>query len=126
MLDCNKSSCCIGCRHWLSTYEKAGAAGDLASADDHQLHNALTQSGLVLSVKKVYFLKKVTASGGPADSLRGLLASLFQDKSGVRRAEVMDTARAEGLSISDSLYQKVIKDLCTSRGNIWSLKTGAT
>lgn len=112
------------CRHWLSTYEEAGAAGDLASADDHQLHNALMQTGLVLSAKKVYFLKKVS-NGGPADALRALLANLFEDKSGVRRAEVMDAARAEGLSISDSLYQKVIKELCVSRGNIWSLKTGS-
>lgn len=113
------------CRHWLSSYDEAGAAGNLATADDHQLHTALMQTGLVLSAKKLYFLKNLS-NGGPADALRALLARLFQDKSGVRRAEVMDSARAEGLNISDSLYQKVIKELCTSRGNIWSLKTGVS
>ena len=84
------------------------------------------QTGLFLSVRKLYFLRKVSADGGPADSLRALLASLFQEKAGVRRAEVMDSARAGNLTVSDSLYQRVIKDLCLSRGNIWSLKPGAS
>lgn len=111
-------------RQWLSSYEEAGAARDAASADDHQLHKAVLQTSLVLSVKKVYLLKK-TSNSGPTDALRALLASLFQDKSGLRRAEVMDAARAEGLTITDGLYQRVIKELCMSKGSLWSLKTGA-
>jgi len=43
----------------------------------------------------------------------------------VKRSEVFDSARAEGLNVSDGVYQKVVKELCTSRGNLWSLKTGA-
>ena len=28
----------------------------------------------------------------------------------------------QGISVSDSLYSKVVKELCTSRGAIWSLR----
>lgn len=31
----------------------------------------------------------------------------------------------QGHPVTDSLYTKVIKDLCTSKGQHWSLKPGA-
>lgn len=75
-------------------------------------------------VQHVYALTK-TASGAPADALRGVVLNTLRDKPNVRRADVFDAARAEGLNVSDSVYQKVMKDLCTSKGNLWTLKTGA-
>ena len=112
------------CRDWLSAFREAGAAQGAASADNKSLHNALVKTGLVTHVKNVYALTKA-ANGGPADALRGVLLNTLRDKPNVRRADVFDAARAEGLNVSDSVYQKVMKDLCTSKGNVWTLKLGA-
>ncbi|KAL3132492.1 hypothetical protein ABBQ32_009040 [Trebouxia sp. C0010 RCD-2024] len=111
-------------RDWLSAFKEAGAAQGAASADNKSLHNALVKTGLVTHVKNVYALTKA-ANGGPADALRGVLLNILRDKPNVRRADVFDAARAEGLNVSDSVYQKVMKDLCTSKGNVWTLKVGA-
>lgn len=112
------------CRDWLLAYNEAGAAHTAASAADQSLHNALLKTGMITNVKQVYALTKA-ANGGPADALRGVLLNTFKDKPNVRRADVFDAARAEGLNVSDGVYQKVMKDLCVSKGNVWTLKTGA-
>lgn len=31
-------------------------------------------------------------------------------------------APVQGINVSDSLYSKVVKELCNSRGAIWTLK----
>lgn len=111
-------------RGWLTSYDGAGAARSGASASDQSLHTALLKTGIVTSVKQIYVQTKV-ANGGPADALRGVLLDMLKDKPNVRRADVLDTARAEGVSVSDGVYQKVMKDMCTSRGNVWTLKAGA-
>lgn len=114
----------MNCRGWLTSYDGAGAARSGASASDQSLHTALLKTGIVTSVKQIYVQTKV-ANGGPADALRGVLLDMLKDKPNVRRADVLDTARAEGVSVSDGVYQKVMKDMCTSRGNVWTLKAGA-
>lgn len=111
-------------RQWLSTYGEAGSARDAAAVSNKLLHTALLKTGMVTSVKAVYVQTKV-ANGGIADALRSVLLNLLKDKPGVKRSEVFDSARAEGLNVPDGVYQKVMKELCTSRGNLWSLKSGA-
>ena len=108
----------------MSTYAEAGPARDAAAASDKLLHFALLKTGMVTSVKQVYVQTRV-AKGGLADALRGVLLNLLKDKPGVKRSEVFDSARAEGLNVSDGVYQKVMKELCTSRGNLWTLRNGA-
>ncbi len=112
------------CRDWLSSYSDAGAAKNAASANDQSLHTALLKTGIITAARQVYVQSRV-ANGGPADAFRGVLLNILKGKSGVRRAEVLDVARAEGVNVSDGVYQKVMKDLCTSKGNVWTLKTGA-
>ena len=112
------------CREWLEGYKEAGAAQGAAAATNQSLHNALLKTGMTTHVKQVYALTKA-ATGGPADALRAVLLSILRERPNVRRADVFDAARAEGLNVSDSVYQKVMKDLCTSKGNVWTMKTGA-
>ena len=111
-------------RDWLSAFKEAGPARGAASANDKSLHTALVKTGMVTHVKSVYALTKA-ANGGPADALRAVLLNTLKDKPNVRRTDVLDAARAEGLNVSDSVYQKVMKELCISKGNVWTLKTGA-
>lgn len=110
-------------RKWLKASAQGGLAETSASASDNALHNALLKTDVVTSVKQLYLQKEVASE--PANALRGVLIGLLKEKPNVRRADVMDAARAEGVNISDGIYQKVMKDLCTSRGNIWTLKSGA-
>ena len=111
------------CRKWLKASAQGGLAETSTSASDTALHNALLKTDVVTSVKQLYLQKEVASE--PANALRGVLVGLLKEKPNVRRADVMDAARAEGVNVSDGIYQKVMKDLCTSRGNIWTLKSGA-
>lgn len=42
----------------------------------------------------------------------------------VRKADVTETAKAEGLEVDESLYNKMVRAYCTSRGALWFLKAG--
>lgn len=120
-LACNS----LVCRDWLLAFKEAGAAQAAASASNKCLHNAIVKTGMVTHVKSVYALTKAS-NGGAADALRAVLFNILRDKPNIRRTDVLDAARAEGLqNVSDSVYHKVMKDLCTSKGNVWTLKTGA-
>ena len=45
----------------------------------------------------------------------------------LRRSDILEAARVRGLTaVSDQLYQKVVKELCCSRGSLWSLKPGGS
>ena len=70
-----------------------------------------------------YILRTV---GDPkADKLRNILLELLKAKdTGVRKVDVVATARTEGLEVDDSLYNKVVRALCVSRGTVWQLKAG--
>jgi post-segregation antitoxin (ccd killing protein) len=52
------------------------------------------------------------------------VVELLRERDYVRRNDVFDNAKALGLDISDSLYNRVMKELCGSNGNQWRLKTG--
>ena len=56
------------------------------------------------------------------DDFRGLLLRLLRDKESLRKAEIMEAVREHGLSVSDSLYTRTVKELCTSKGGAWTLK----
>jgi hypothetical protein len=59
------------------------------------------------------------------DALRSCVVDLLRERDFVRRTDVSDSAKVVNAEITDSLYNKVMKELCTSSGNQWRLKTGA-
>lgn len=48
----------------------------------------------------------------------------MQEREQVKRSDIMAAVQAAGLNVSDALYGKVVKDLCVSKGNLWSLRHG--
>lgn len=42
----------------------------------------------------------------------------------MRKVDVMESARLEGLDVDDNLYARVLRSVCQSRGSLWSLKSG--
>lgn len=91
-----------------------------ATCSDAALHHAVLGGGAVLCIRRSYLLAKTGQSA--IDPLRGLVIELLQEKEHFKRAELLEAATAKGIPVSDSLYSKVVKDLCSSRGSIWSLK----
>ncbi len=65
------------------------------------------------------------AGDAKLDALRGSVVELLRERDYVRRNDVFDNAKALSIEITDSLYNRVIKELCSSNGNQWRLKTGA-
>lgn len=51
-----------------------------------------------------------------------MVIELLKEQEQLRRSDIVEAAKAKGLAVSDTLYSKVVKELCTSRGSIWSLK----
>lgn len=53
------------------------------------------------------------------------MIGVLREKDGVKKTELKQLAAQKGIDMTDTLFTKVIKDLCTSKGAVWSLKTGA-
>ena len=54
------------------------------------------------------------------------MISLLQEKEHFKRNELVEAAKVAGIhAVSDTLYSKVVKELCVSRGGSWWLKQGA-
>jgi hypothetical protein len=51
-----------------------------------------------------------------------VVVELLKEQEQLRRSDIFEAAKGKGLSVSDTLYSKVVKELCTSRGSIWVLK----
>ena len=73
-------------------------------------------------MRSVALLCRATLGDRGLDDFRSLLLRLFRDKESLRKAEIMEAARDHGLSVPDSLYGRIVKDLCQSKGGNWSLK----
>lgn len=110
-------------RAFLERFSEAGAAREFVDAGDVQLHDALVACPFLTSLRRVYVLTKL--NNAALDPLRSLVIGLFEDKESLKRAEILQAAKTAGLTINDSLYNKVMRTMCESKGGQWSLKTGA-
>lgn len=45
-----------------------------------------------------------------------------QDSPNLRKAEVSSAAAAGGIPFEEKVYAKVMKELCTSRAGVWSMR----
>ena len=51
-----------------------------------------------------------------------MVIELLRETEQLKRSDIMEAAKQRGIPVSDTLYSKVVKELCSSRGSIWSLK----
>ncbi len=59
------------------------------------------------------------------DAFRRVVLDLLADRDQFRKQEVLDQAKVLNVSVTDTVYSKVLKELCVNRNNTWSLKHGA-
>lgn len=111
-------------RTLLSNWQASPAvASFVQSASDADLHTAISKCGEFTCIRHRYVL--CSLENPSIDPLRSLILEILQEKEQVRRAEVSTLAKAKGVPVSDPLYVKIMKDLCTSRGSVWTLRPGA-
>ena len=65
---------------------------------------------------------------GAGQRFRNLLLDMLQHHESVKRAEIMTTAKARNMELSEQDYTrhmlKNMKELCDSAGSNWHLKSG--
>jgi DNA-directed RNA polymerase-3 subunit RPC5 len=105
----------------VQTHSVLNRAGETAS--DVALHKAVMEAGDFVCIRKSYTLKNT--GNATVDPLRTAVLDLLREKDTIKRGDVATAAGAAGIEFSDGLYQKVMKELCTSRGAVWTLKTGS-
>jgi DNA-directed RNA polymerase III subunit RPC5 len=111
-------------RQFLLDNAAAGPAKSVVSLTDRALHEAVIASGNIVCIRRVYIQQK---TGKPdVDQLRAIVLDLLKEKESFRRADVMDVVKTvKKLEVNDTLYNKVVKELCFSRGNQWLLKSSS-
>ncbi|KAL6745748.1 Sin-like protein conserved region-domain-containing protein [Haematococcus lacustris] len=111
-------------RTWLlDSRSKAGAAKAAANLPDNVLEELVTAAGLPLTrIRRMFVLREVGKAD--LDPFRAVVIDLLSEKESFKRAEVTEKANAQGIPVTDSLYSKVVKDICASKGQLWFLKNG--
>ncbi|GAX81299.1 hypothetical protein CEUSTIGMA_g8730.t1 [Chlamydomonas eustigma] len=111
-------------RQWLqSDTTSQPSYREVAQLADRDLHDALMSSGLLVCIRRVYMLQSTNNTG--SDPLRAIVLDLLKDKETFKRSEVFEIAHSKNITISETLYNRVVKDICQSRGYQWLLKNGA-
>ncbi|GFH22143.1 uncharacterized protein HaLaN_19561, partial [Haematococcus lacustris] len=92
-----------------------------SAAADIVLEELVTAAGLPLTrIRRMFVLREVGKAD--LDPFRAVVIDLLSEKESFKRAEVTEKANAQGIPVTDSLYSKVVKDICASKGQLWFLK----
>ncbi|GIL54364.1 hypothetical protein Vafri_9932 [Volvox africanus] len=111
-------------RFFLDNSPAGAAAKEAALLPDKILHEAVLSLGNVASMHRVYVVTKT--GDEKTDPLRKLVSELLEAKESFKRSEFNDLARTNNMVFTESQYNRVVKDICESRGNTWYIKNGAT
>ena len=98
-----------------------GLAAAVAEASDPTLHASALATGALVCMRRVYLLKSL--NNPVLDPLRDLILELLTERESIRRSEIVEAAGRRKIPITDALYSKVVRDMCVSRGALWSLKS---
>ncbi|KAG2449499.1 hypothetical protein HYH02_005643 [Chlamydomonas schloesseri] len=111
-------------RSWLDSSPAAKDAKEAALLPDKALHDAVLSLGHIISMHRVYVVTKT--GDEKTDPLRKLVVELLEAKESFKRSEFNDLSRTNNMTFTESQYNKVVKDICESRGNTWHIKNGAS
>ncbi|KAL3700178.1 hypothetical protein R1sor_018200 [Riccia sorocarpa] len=104
--------------------EEAKAAAQAASAPLPELEAAMSK--VASNIDGVYFLTSL--GDKELDPFRNVVIALLRAKgptSGLRKTDIMEAAKiALKTDIRPQVYQKVLKELCYTKGGAWVLKPG--
>ena len=50
------------------------------------------------------------------------MLELLREQEQLRRGEIMEAAKQAGLTVSETVYGRVVKELCQSKGSVWTIK----
>eukprot|EP01026_Neomeris_dumetosa_P026020 TRINITY_DN21309_c0_g2_i9.p1 TRINITY_DN21309_c0_g2~~TRINITY_DN21309_c0_g2_i9.p1 ORF type:complete len:421 (+),score=66.76 TRINITY_DN21309_c0_g2_i9:53-1315(+) len=92
------------------------------SAPEELVHKALLMHKNIKFVRRVYIRTKL---GHPqADPLHALIIKMLESKEMLKKKDIENAAKVEGVEISVKLFDKVIQNLCSQVKGQWQLKQG--
>ncbi|KAE8008813.1 hypothetical protein FH972_005288 [Carpinus fangiana] len=126
---CSFQQICQGLRQLaisLSTLPKRDAKMVVAAAygvdSPEELQEIINQ--VAININDFYVLKS-SPEHPEYDPLRGIVIDLLRARSHVKKAEVFEAAKlALKRDITNNEYNKVMNDICVSKGSAWVLKSG--
>ncbi|KAG1666688.1 hypothetical protein FOA52_013600 [Chlamydomonas sp. UWO 241] len=108
---------------WDALASFAEGGGMPRGLTDRALHEAIMESALLECIRRVYLLKQT--GNAATDPFRVIVLDLLKEKETFKRAEVQEAAQLRNINVTETMYNRVIKDMCQSRGYQWLLKAGA-
>lgn len=126
---CSFQQICQGLRQLAisqSTLPKGDARMVVAAAygvdSPEELQEIINQ--VAININDLYVLKS-SPEHPEYDPLRGIVIGLLRARSHVKKAEVFEAAKlALKRDITNNEYNKVMNDICVSKGSAWVLKSG--
>lgn len=120
-------------RNWLTTWVTRAPARKaklerVCRSSDAFLRSSLQGLKITRQVGPVFV--HIASGNEDSNKFRKVVVDLFEERKegegGLKKGEVIKAVEAAGLEVSDTLYGKLMKEICVSRGASWKLKTGST
>ena len=103
--------------HMNSQLQKIGHSGS-----DDEIHACVMSLNQYIHVRNAYV--RQLKGDSILDPLRSIIVDILQENEVIKRSDVMDKANELGVAVTDNMYSRVMKELCTSKGALWSMKSG--
>jgi len=103
--------------HMSNHLQKIGHTGS-----DDELHACIMSLNQYIHVRNAYV--RQLRGDSILDPLRSIIVDILQENEVIKRSDVMDKANELGVAVTDNMYSRVMKELCISKGALWSMKSG--
>ncbi|KAK3257285.1 hypothetical protein CYMTET_33621 [Cymbomonas tetramitiformis] len=109
-------------RAWLREDKRAGIAAQAADSPEPELLRAAEMAGMAV-VNSTLILPSTGDKN--SDPFRGLIIRELKLQNALQKPDLLEKAREElKVEISNSVYNRVLKEFCVFRSNAWVLRTG--
>ena len=92
------------------------------AGSDEDLHACIMSLNKYIHVRNAYV--RQLKGDSILDPLRSIVVDILQEHDVIKRSDVMDKANELGVAVTDNMYSRVMKELCVSKGALWSMKSG--
>lgn len=91
-------------------------------SSDEELHACIMTLNRYIHLRNSYV--RQLKGDSILDPLRSIVVDILHENEVIKRSDVMDKANELGVAVTDNMYSRVMKELCVSKGALWSMKSG--
>lgn len=92
------------------------------SGSDEEIHECITSFDDFVFIKHAYTRR--LQGDSILDPLRSVVLDALVQHEVVKKGDVFDMASSRGVAVTDTMYIRVMKELCVSKGSSWCMKSG--